>query len=86
MTITTRRLLSEMLFYYENQSRMVSKNLANREALDGFEKAFNGYQERCQMIRQMMQDIEGGNRIREVKADWQTEIEKHPERAPIMKL
>jgi hypothetical protein len=86
VSVTHRQLLSEMLMYYETQSRMVSKNMANREARDGYEKVFDGYQERCRMIRQMMRDIEGGKDIREAAADWQNEIERHPERALVMDL
>ena len=67
----------------------MSKNLANREAMDGYEKQFDLEQARCRIIREIMRDIEGGkvisNEIRK-PAEWQTEIIDHPERALRMEL
>lgn len=66
----------------------MSRNLANREAMDGYEKQFDLEQARCRVIREIMQDIEGGRLAKEERppADWQKEIIQHPERALRMEL
>ena len=67
----------------------MSKNLANREAMDGYEKQFDLEQARCRIIREIMRDIEGGeivsNEILPL-AEWQKEIIQYPERALRMEL
>lgn len=91
-TVTKIRVLSEMLLYYENQARMVSKNLAKREAVDGFERVFNGFEERCQVIREIMRDIESGkiagniSNAKQEPKKWQQEIIRHEGPAPHMEL
>ena len=88
-SISKRQVLSECLTIFEARARSVSKNLANREAMDGYEKQFDLEQARCRIIREIMRDIEGGkvisNEIRK-PAEWQTEIIDHPERALRMEL
>ena len=88
-SISRSQVLSECLTIFEARARSVSKNLANREAMDGYEKQFDLEQARCRIIREIMRDIEGGrtvsNEIRK-PADWQTEIIVHPERALRMEL
>ena len=90
IAITRRQVLSEMLLYYETQARMVSKNLANREAMDGFEPVFDGYHLRCRVIRELMRDIEGGKPLEDMEtveeAKWQKNIREHPEKALVMDL
>ena len=75
--ISKRQVLSECLTIFEARARSVSKNLANREAMDGYEKQFDLEMERCRIIREIMRDIEGEkivtNEIRP-PAYWQTEI------------
>lgn len=91
-TVTKIRVLSEMLLYYENQARMVSKNLAKLEAVDGFERVFDGFEERCQVIREIMRDIESGknagnisNAKQETKK-WQQDVYMYQGPAPRMEL
>lgn len=87
-SISRRQVLSECLTIFEARARSVSKNLANREAMDGYEKQFDLEQARCRIIREIMRDIEGGRLAKEERppADWQTEIIQHPERALRMEL
>lgn len=87
-SISRRQVLSECLTIFEARARSVSKNLANREAMDGYEKQFDLEQARCRIIREIMRDIEGGRLAADKRppADWQTEIIQHPERALRMEL
>ena len=88
-SISRRQVLSECLTIFEARARSVSKNLANREAMDGYEKQFDLEQARCRIIREIMRDIEGGeivsNEILPL-AEWQKEIIQYPERALRMEL
>lgn len=90
IAVTRRQILSEMLLYYEAQSRMVSKNLANREPMDGFEPVFDGYQLRCRVIRELMRDLEGGEKLEDKEtrapAQWQKDALKDPESALVMDI
>lgn len=89
MIVTRKQVLSECLIIFEARARSVSRNLANREPMEGYEKQFDMEQERCRVIRELMREIEGGGISNEggrPPADWQTEIQKHPERALVMDL
>ena len=90
ISVTRRQVLSECLIIFEARARSVSKNLANREPMDGYEAQFVGDQLRCQMIRKLIRDIEGGKPLEDEEmrqaADWQTIIEQHPEKALVMDL
>ena len=88
-SISKLQVLRECLTIIEARARSVSKNLANLEALDGYEKQFELDQARCRVIREMMRDIEGGKLMRDGEtkpAEWQTDIMRHPERALRMDL
>ena len=90
ISVTRRQVLSECLIIFEARARSVSKNLANREPMDGYEAQFAGDQLRCTMIRKLIRDIEGGKPLTDEEmrqeADWQKIIEQHPERALVMDL
>ena len=88
-SISRKQVLSECLTIFEARARSVSRNLANREAMEGYEKQFALEHERCRVIREIMRDIEGGLLMKneaQGTADWQTEIMEHPERALRMDL
>ena len=86
--VSRREVLSECLTIFEARARSVSKNLANREAKEGYEKQFDLDMERCRVIREIMRDIQGGRLVKQERstADWQKEIMQHPERALRMDL
>ena len=87
-SISRRQVLSECLTIFESRARSVSRNLANREPMEGYEKQFDLEMERCRIIREIMREIEGGRLKAENRepADWQTDIMQHPERALRMDL
>ncbi|MBR4394460.1 MAG: hypothetical protein IKT07_10650 [Oscillospiraceae bacterium] len=90
LSVTRRQVLSECLVIFEARARSVSKNLANREPMEGYEKQFDADQLRCRVIRELMQDIERGTQLVEEEAretaDWQEVIRMHPEQALVMDL
>ena len=63
--VSRRQVLSECLIIFEARARSVSKDLAKLVALPGYEKQFALEEARCKCIREMMQDIEGGEELRE---------------------
>ena len=90
LSVTRRQVLSECLIIFEARARSVSKNLANLEPMEGYEKQYELEQLRCRVIRKMMRDMESGKPAEDQEeratAEWQDVIMRHPEKATVMDL
>ena len=82
---TRRKVLSECLIIFEALKRRVSKNMAGLEALPGYESDFDADGLRCDVIREMIRDMEGGSmpadwehdgKVTEIR-DWQRDVMEH---------
>lgn len=80
-TITMRTVLEECLDYEQGLKRLCSKDYDGVKAMDGMEDVFEDQEEKCRILRELMQAIQnakvreaiGGWRNDQLK-DWQKEI------------
>ena len=84
---TRRKVLSECLIVFEALKRRVSKNMAGLEPLPGYESDFEMDDSRCNVIREMIRDMEEGKmpkewekdgkgKVTEIR-DWQRDVMEH---------
>lgn len=58
VTITKRRVLGECLKFYETELKRFSRNLNGLEPMDGYDKPFSDTEKKCEVIRDMMRDLD----------------------------
>lgn len=73
--ITRRETLLDCLKYQERWMRMASKNRMGFEALEGLEDEFEERQQKCRILRDMIQALESGP-VRAALAEWKIRLTK----------
>ena len=80
-TMTRGDVLRKCIVVFDAIKRAASKGIAGLEAAEGMEESFRNDCEICEVLREMLREMEAGEAKAIVK-DWQKELMEHglPER------